>query len=90
MARGSFILTVPQAIVREAGIRKGQGVRFRVRDGAIVASPTSIPGDGMPDSAGSDKYERAITEMTAKNSPKRPGGRGAVSGKSRPEKLRLK
>ena len=55
MARGSFILTVPQAMAREAGIRKGQDVRFRVRDGAVAAGPTGIPGDGMPDSAGSDK-----------------------------------
>ena len=88
LSRRSFILTIPQTMAREAGIRKGQGVRFRVRDGETVASPPGIPGDGMPDSAGSDA--RAITEVTAKNSPEKPSGRGVASGKSRPARLRIK
>ena len=93
MARGSFILTIPQAIAREAGIRKGQGVRFRVRDGEIVISPTGVAGGGGDDAAdpaGSDKYERAIERMMAKNESERSGGRGAASGKSKLERLRLK
>ena len=60
LIRRSFVLTIPQAIAKEAGIRKGQGVRFRVRDGEIVMSPTGIPGDGMFGSAGPDKYARAM------------------------------
>ena len=90
MNRGSFILTIPQAIAREAGIRKGQGVRFRVGDGEIVISPTCVLGGGAPDSVGPDKYERAIEEMMAKNESERSGGRGAASGKSKLERLRLK
>ena len=88
--RGSFILTIPQAIAKEAGIRKGQGVRFRVRDGEIVVSPTDVAGGGDEDSAGPDKYERAIERMMAKDKPERPGGRGAASGQSKLERLRLK
>ena len=90
MARGSFILTIPQAIAREAGIRKGQGVRFRVRDGEIVISPTGILGGGAPDPTGPDKYARAIEEMMAKDKPKRPGARGATSGRSKLERLQIK
>ena len=86
--RGSFILTIPQAIAREAGIRKGQGVRFRVRDGEIVISPTGVLGGSESDSAGPDKYERAIEEMMAKDSAERSGGRGTASGKSKLERLR--
>ncbi|MDE0526333.1 MAG: AbrB/MazE/SpoVT family DNA-binding domain-containing protein [Thaumarchaeota archaeon] len=88
--RGSFLLTIPQAITAKAGIRRGQGVRFRVRDGEIVISPTGVPGDGAADTAGPDKYERAITEMMAKDRPARSAGRGAASGKSKLERLRLK
>ncbi len=88
--RGSFILTIPQAIAKEAGIRKGQGVRFRVRDGEIVISPTDILGGSESDPAGPDKYKRAIEEMMAKDSAERSGGRGTASGKSKLERLRLK
>ena len=88
--RGSFILTIPQAIARGAGIRKGQGVRFRVRDGEIVISPTGILGGSGSDPTGPDKYERAIEEMMAKDSAERSGGRGTASGKSKLERLRLK
>ncbi len=93
LSRGSFILTIPQAIAKEAGIRKGQGVRFRVRGGEIVLSPTDVAGGGgggAADPAGPDKYERAIEEMMAKNESKRSGGRGAASGRSKLERLRIK
>ena len=93
LIRKSFVLTIPQAIAREAGIRKGQGVRFRVRDGEIVISPTDVAGGGdvgAADSEGPDKYERAIEEMMAKDKSERSGGRGAASGKSKLERLRLK
>ena len=88
--RGSFILTIPRGIAKRAGIRKGQSVRFRVRDGEIVISPTGVPGDSTPDSAGPDKYARAIEEMMAEGRSKKSGGRGATSGKSKLERLRLK
>ena len=94
LSRRSFILTIPQAIAREAGIRKGQGVRFRVRDGEIVLSPTDVAGggdcDGAADPAGPDKYERAIEEMMAKNKSERSGGRGTSSKRSKLERLRIK
>ena len=57
---GSFILTIPQAIAREARICKGQGVRFRIRSGEIVTSLTGILGGGASDPAGPDKYAKAI------------------------------
>ena len=90
LIRRSFILTIPQAIAKEAGIRKGQGVRFRVRDGEIVISPTYVADSGDADSAGPDKYEKAIERMMAKDKPERPGGRGTASGRSKLERLRIK
>ncbi len=88
--RGSFILTIPRIIAERAGINKGQSVRFRVRDGEIVISPLSVLGDSTPDSAGPDKYARAVAEMMAKDRSKKPGGRGTAAGKSKLERLRLK
>jgi len=88
--RGSFILTIPRAIAEKARIRKGQSVRFRVRDGEIVISPLSVLSDSTPDPAGPDKYARAVAEMMAKDSLEKSGGRGRMSGKSKLERLRLK
>ena len=88
--RGSFILTIPQAIAKKAKIRKGQGVRFRVENEEIVISPTGILGESTSDPAGPDPYARAVAEMMAKDKPKRPNARGATSGRSKLERLRIK
>ena len=92
MRRSSFILTIPQAIVRKVGISSGQSVRFEVMGGKIVISPTDVVGGGgAADPDGLDPYKRAITEMMAKGSkPERTVGPGAASGKSKLERLRLK
>ena len=72
IAPGSFILTIPQAIARGAGILKGQGIRFRVWDGEVVISPTVIPSDGVSDSAGPDKYATAIGDGGKEHAQKGP------------------
>lgn len=72
-------------------IRDGQSVRFRIQNGEVVISPMGAGvDDGTADSAGPDKYERAITEMMAKDRPERSCARGAASGKSKLERLWLK
>ena len=88
--RGSFILTIPRDIAKRARIRKGQSVRFQVRDGKIVISPLSVLGDSTPDSAGPDEVERAIAEMMAKDRSERSNARGTSPGRSKLERLRLK
>ena len=88
--RGSFILTIPRDIAKRAGIHQGQSVRFRVRDGNIVISPTGVLGDSAPDSAGPDEVERAIAEMMAKDRSERFNARGTSPGRSKLERLRLK
>ena len=87
----SFVLTIPRAVVKKMKIRNGQSVRFLIGDGEIVIRPMSAEAsDGTVDPAGPDKYGRAIAEMMAKDRPEKPGGRGAASGKSKLERLRLK
>ena len=92
MRRSSFILTIPQSIVRKAGICNGQSVRFEVTDGKIVISPTDVvDSGGAADLDGLDPYKRAITDMMAKGAKsERPAGTRAASGKSKLERLRLK
>ncbi len=92
MRRSSFILTIPQDIVRKAGISNGQSVRFEIRDGKIVISPTDVVGSGgAADPEGLDPYKKAITDMMAKGA-KSEGSAGPrrASGKSKLERLRLK
>ncbi len=87
----SFVLTIPRAVIKKMEIRNGQSVRFLVGDGEVVIRPMSAgTGDGTADSEGPDKYERAIEEMMTKDKSERSGGRGAASGRSKLERLRLK
>ena len=90
----SLLLTIPPAIATKAGIRRGQGVRLTVRNGEIVVTPTDVAaGDGAPNPAGPDEYERAVTEMVAKDrfeKAKEHRRGGAASGRSKLERLRLK
>ena len=90
LRRNSFILTIPQAIAKKAKIRKGQGVRFWVKDGEIVISPMGILDESTSDSTGPDPYARAVAEMMAKDKPKKPNARDTTSGRSKLERLRLK
>ena len=77
---------IPQAVAKKAGIRNGQSVRFEVRDGDIVISPTGVPDDSAPDSTGPGKVERVIAEMMAKDRPKGPDARGTSPGRNKPER----
>ena len=87
MRRISFILTILQVVAKKTGIRHGQSVRFEVRDGDIMISPTGVPGDSAPASIGPDKVARAIAEMMAKDRPKGPDVRGTSSRRHKPERL---
>ena len=87
----SFVLTIPRDVIEKMKIRNGQSVRFLVGDGEVVIRPMSAgTGDGTADSAEPDKYAKAIEEMMAKNESERSGGRGAASGRSKLERLRIK
>ncbi|MDE0266022.1 MAG: hypothetical protein OXI27_01490 [Thaumarchaeota archaeon] len=90
----SFVLTIPRTVIKKMRIRDGQSVRFLVRDGEIVIKPMSAEvGGGTANPAGPDEYERAVTEMVARDrSEKAKEHRrgGAASGRSKLERLRLK
>ena len=91
-SHGSFLLTIPQDMVKRAKLHRGQGVRLTVRNGEIVITPTSTVTDGgAPDPAGQDEYKRAVTEMIAKGRSEKSKERGgAAPGRSKLERLRLK
>ncbi len=91
-SHGSFLLTIPRAMVKRAKLHRGQGVRLTFRNGEIIITPTgAVAGGGAPGPTGSDEYETAVTEMIAKGRSEKSKGRGgAAPGRSKLERLRLK
>ena len=90
----SFVLTIPQDIVKKMKIRAGQSVRFLIKDGEIILRPTGIGGAGAQDVQDADvqdadAYEKAVADMMGKHAGGAKNAGGSV-GRGKLDKLRLK
>ena len=57
----SFVLTIPKSMAAEMGLRRGQGVRFTIVDGALTVRPTVVGAAGPNPDGG--RCEEAISDM---------------------------
>lgn len=55
----SLVLTIPAQIAAELGLRRGQSVRFTVKDGGFTVRPTSVVRQNL----NGDMCEDAISKM---------------------------